>query len=98
MDIAPGAIIGGKYLLDRQIVRPGERLTRDRGALWVARTGQLGSPVALKLLDPRQAGSPAFLARLEREVGAAAALGTRHVVSPASIDSTVENALTPVLP
>jgi eukaryotic-like serine/threonine-protein kinase len=79
MDIAPGSIIGKKYLLDRELVRLGERPLRDRGSVWVARPGQLGLPVALKLFHAEQAGSLAFLARMEREVRAAAALRTRHV-------------------
>ena len=79
MTIAPGTLIAGKYLLDRQIIRPSRRLARDRGAAWVARQGQLGTPVAVKLLDAACAAWPGYLPRHQRELRAAATLGTRHV-------------------
>ncbi|KYG07569.1 hypothetical protein BE21_28750 [Sorangium cellulosum] len=79
MDITPGTIVGGKYLLERQLVRPGARLARDRGSVWVARELQLGGRVALKLFHP-DAGAAGELLRIDRCVRAAAGLASRHVV------------------
>ncbi|WP_437653867.1 serine/threonine-protein kinase [Sorangium sp. So ce1182] len=86
MDISPGTIVGGKYLLERQLVRPGARVARDRGSVWVARDRrdrrdrQLPARVALKLFSPDQAGAMGDLLRIERCVRAAAGLASRHVV------------------
>lgn len=78
MDISPGTIVGGRYLLDRPLLRPGERLTRDRGTVWVAREGHHGAPVALKLFHPEaNAAAPPF--RLERGARDAALLSSRHI-------------------
>ncbi|WP_437999236.1 serine/threonine-protein kinase [Sorangium sp. So ce185] len=79
MDITPGTIVGGKYLLERQLVRPGARLARDRGSVWVARELRLGGRVALKLFHP-DAGATGELLRIDRCVRAAAGLSSRHVV------------------
>ncbi|KYF96392.1 hypothetical protein BE20_42290, partial [Sorangium cellulosum] len=79
MDITPGTIVGGKYLLERQLVRPGARLARDRGSAWVARELRLGGRVALKLFHP-DAGATGELLRIDRCVRAAAGLSSRHVV------------------
>ncbi|WP_437734943.1 serine/threonine-protein kinase [Sorangium sp. So ce1335] len=80
MDISPGTIVGGKYLLERQLERPGARVTRDRGSVWVARDWQLGARVALKLFCPDQVGVAGDLLRIERWLRAAAAIESRHVV------------------
>ncbi|WP_437781577.1 serine/threonine-protein kinase [Sorangium sp. So ce1097] len=80
MDITPGTIVGGEYLLERQLARPGARVTRDRGAVWIARDRQLGARVALKLFHPDQAGAAGDRLRIERWLRAAAGLDTRHVV------------------
>ncbi|WCQ88221.1 serine/threonine-protein kinase [Sorangium sp. Soce836] len=79
MDITPGTIVGGKYLLERQLVRPGARLARDRGSVWVARELQLGGRVALKLFHP-DAGATGEHLRIDRCVRAAVGLSSRHVV------------------
>ncbi|WP_437814773.1 serine/threonine-protein kinase [Sorangium sp. So ce1078] len=79
MDISPGTIVGGKYLLERQLVRPGARVARGRGSAWVARELQLGERVALKLFHP-EVGATGELLRIERWVRAAAGLSSRHVV------------------
>lgn len=80
MDISPGTIVGGKYLLERQLARPFARIARDRGAVWAARELQLGARVALKLFDP-DAGATGEILWLDRWVRAAAELSSRHVVS-----------------
>ncbi|WP_438027103.1 protein kinase domain-containing protein [Sorangium sp. So ce233] len=80
MDLSPGTIIGGNYLLERQLVRPGARVTRDRGSVWVARDRQLGARVALKLFCSDQVGATGDLLRIERWLRAAAGLSSRHVV------------------
>ncbi len=74
MELAPGAVIGGKYRIERALARGG------MGSLWVARHAQLGSTVALKFLDASFAVSPAHRARFEREARAAATLKSPHVV------------------
>ncbi len=79
MHSSPGTIVGGKYLLERQLVRPGARVARDRGSVWVARELQLGARVALKLFHP-EAGATGDLLRIDRWVRAAAGLSSRHVV------------------
>ncbi|WP_437317996.1 serine/threonine-protein kinase [Sorangium sp. So ce385] len=79
MNTTPGTIVGGKYLLERQLVRPGARPARDRGSVWVARELRLGGRVALKLFHP-DAGATGELLRIDRCVRAAAGLSSRHVV------------------
>jgi eukaryotic-like serine/threonine-protein kinase len=74
MEIAAGAVIAGKYELERPLARGG------MGAVWVARHVKLGSRLAVKFLDPRFASAPAFIDRFEREARAAAALHNPHVV------------------
>ena len=74
MNLAPGAIVGAKYRIERALARGG------MGSLWVARHAQLGSSVAIKFLDASFAASPAHRARFEREARAAANLKSPHVV------------------
>lgn len=66
MLVAAGAVIAGKYRLERPLARGG------MGSVWVARHVKLGSSLAVKFLDPRLASSPAYLDRFEREARAAA--------------------------
>ncbi|AUX39493.1 uncharacterized protein SOCE26_008850 [Sorangium cellulosum] len=80
MDISPGSVVGGKYLLERQLVRPGARVARDRGSVWVAHDPQRGVRVALKLFLSDAAGAAAELLRIERGVRAAAGITSPHVV------------------
>jgi serine/threonine-protein kinase len=75
MRLTPGAIVGGKYRLDRPVSRGG------MGAVWAAQHLHLGSPVAVKFMDPSYAESPAFRARFEREARVAASLQSPNVVS-----------------
>jgi serine/threonine-protein kinase len=75
MQLAAGAIIGGKYQLDRPVSRGG------MGSIWAGRHLQLGAPVAVKFMDPSYVASPAFRARFEREARAAANLKSPHVVA-----------------
>jgi len=74
MQIAPGAIVGGKYRLEQPLSRGG------MGAVWIARHMHLGAPVAIKFMDPALAGTPAYRTRFEREARAAARLQSPHVV------------------
>ncbi|MEZ4295156.1 MAG: serine/threonine-protein kinase [Polyangiaceae bacterium] len=74
MSIAPGAVVGGKYTLERPLARGG------MGSVWVARHTTLGNPVAVKFIDVRFVSSPVLVARFEREARAAANLDTPHVV------------------
>ncbi|MGK4007440.1 serine/threonine-protein kinase [Sorangium sp. So ce1036] len=80
MEISPGTIVGGKYQLERELVRPGARIARDRGSVWVARALPRGGHVALKRFDPDHAGAAGDLHRIERGVRAAAGLPSQHVV------------------
>jgi serine/threonine-protein kinase len=70
----PGAIIAGKYQIERPLARGGV------GTVWVARHTQLQHEVAVKFLDPKVAASPQVRQRFEREARAAAHLRTPHVV------------------
>jgi len=74
MQIAPGAIVGGKYRLEQPLSRGG------MGAVWIARHMHLRAPVAIKFMDPALAGTPAYRTRFEREARAAARLQSPHVV------------------
>jgi serine/threonine-protein kinase len=74
MQLAPGAVFGGKYQIERALARGG------MGSVWVARHVQLGSTVAVKFLDAGFAASPAHRARFEREARASASIKSPHVV------------------
>ncbi len=73
IDLVPGAVIAGKYRLEREIGRGG------MGSVWSARHLQLDTLVALKFVDPGSAAADAHL-RFEREAKAAAQLRSPHVV------------------
>lgn len=74
MQLAPGLIISGKYCLEEPLSRGG------MGSVWIARHVHLGSPIAIKFMDPGLAGTPAYRARFEREARAAAHLRSPHIV------------------
>ena len=74
MNLAPGAVVGGKYRIERALARGG------MGSVWIARHAQLGNAVAIKFLDASFAASAAHRARFEREARAAANLKSPHVV------------------
>ncbi len=74
MQLEPGAVIGGKYRIERALARGG------MGSVWVARHVQLGSTVALKFLDASFATSAGHRMRFEREARSAANLKSPHVV------------------
>ncbi len=73
MRIAVGTVVA-KYQLEQPLARGG------MGSVWVARHVKLGTPLAVKFLDPRFAAAPAFIERFEREARAAATLQSPHVV------------------
>jgi serine/threonine-protein kinase len=73
IELVPGALVAGKYRLEREIGRGG------MGSVWSARHLQLDTLVALKFVDPSAAASDAHL-RFEREARAAAQLRSPHVV------------------
>ncbi|WP_437716534.1 protein kinase [Sorangium sp. So ce448] len=74
MHLGAGSVLIDKYRLERPLSRGG------MGSVWVAHHLQLGTPVAVKFMDPAYASSPAFRTRFEREARAAAQLRTPHVV------------------
>jgi predicted Ser/Thr protein kinase len=75
-ELPPGAIIAGRYQLERELARGG------MGCLWIARDPRLGRTVVVKLILSR--GSPEAMpemrGRFEREARAAAKLSNPHVV------------------
>lgn len=70
-----GAIIAGKFRLDRPLAKGG------MGSVWVARHLQLDLNVALKFMSADVAKSASGRARFEREAKAAAHLQSPHIVS-----------------
>jgi serine/threonine-protein kinase len=72
--VEEGAIIAGRYRLERKLARGG------MGSVWLARHLQLDSGVAIKLIAPEYASSLDARARFEREAKAAAQLRTPNVV------------------
>jgi serine/threonine-protein kinase len=72
--VLPGALLAGKYTLERKLGQGG------MGAVWRAEHGHLRSPVAIKLIDEAIARHPEALGRFMREAQAAAALRSPHVV------------------
>ncbi len=74
MKIAPGAVIAGRYRLDKRLAVGG------MGSLWTALHTQLDTQVAIKFMDPNHAGSAMGRQRFEREAKMAASLKSAHVV------------------
>jgi eukaryotic-like serine/threonine-protein kinase len=74
MKIAPGAVIAGRYRLDKRLAVGG------MGSLWTAQHTQLDTHVAIKFMDPNHAGSAMGRQRFEREAKTAASLKSAHVV------------------
>src|SRR6187549_3628094 len=72
--VVPGAVLAGKYTLERKLGRGG------MGSVWRAEHLQLRSPVAIKLLDDAISHNQQTLARFMREAQAAALLRSPHVV------------------
>src|SRR5262245_7514499 len=70
----PGQVVARRYQLEALLGEGG------MGAVWRAHDLNLGSTVALKLLDEEYADSSEARARFEREARAAAALRSSHVV------------------
>jgi len=69
----PGSRIG-KYVLEQQIGQGG------MAVVFRARDGQLGRPVALKIMAPSVASDAAFRRRFVRESKAAAAVDDPHII------------------
>jgi serine/threonine-protein kinase len=72
--VRAGDVVEGKY-----------RLVRELGAgaqarVWEAEHVQLGTPLAVKLLDPSLATRPDYVTRFKREAAAAASLRSPNVV------------------
>ncbi|MEP7119820.1 MAG: protein kinase [Byssovorax sp.] len=74
MKIAPGAVIAGRYRLEKRLAVGG------MGSLWTAQHTQLDTLVAIKFMDPNHAGSAMGRQRFEREAKTAASLKSAHVV------------------
>src|SRR5689334_13786896 len=72
--VGAGHVIAGRYRLVAPLGRGG------MGAVWRAEHLALGSPFAVKLMDPAIAHDAAAVARFSREARAAAALRSPHVV------------------
>jgi serine/threonine-protein kinase len=69
-----GQILAGKYRLVSKLTEGG------MGMVWRAEHVQLGSPAAVKLLDPTIAESSEALARFKREAQSAASLRCTNIV------------------
>ena len=74
MKLAPGAMIAGRYRLEKRLAVGG------MGSLWTAQHTQLDTHVAIKFMDPNHAGSAMGRQRFEREAKMAASLKSAHVV------------------
>lgn len=74
MQLTPGAIIGGKYKLERPLASGG------MGSVWVALHTDLDVEVAIKFIHDNYAASPMLRARFEREARASAKISSTHVV------------------
>jgi serine/threonine-protein kinase len=73
LQLGPGQVVGGKYLIERLLGQGG------MGAVFVARQERLDRRVAIKVLLPTVASSAEIVARFDREARAAAALQSDHV-------------------
>ncbi len=73
--LGTGAVIGGKYRLDRLLGEGG------MGAVYAAENLQLRAPVAIKVLHPELSLLPNILGRFEQEAQAAAQVRHANVVS-----------------
>ena len=67
-------LVAGKYQLVRMIGRGG------MGSVWEARHASLGTPVAIKFIEPEYADSNEAKSRFEREAKAAAAIQSKHAI------------------
>ena len=74
MQLTPGAMIGGKYRLERPLASGG------MGSVWVALHTDLDVEVAIKFIQDNYASSPMLRARFEREARASAKISSAHVV------------------
>ena len=74
MTITEGAIIGGKFKLDRPLAQGG------MGSVWVARHQLLDTDVAVKFMEKSIAENESARQRFEREAKAAALIKSPHVV------------------
>lgn len=72
--ITEGAIIGGKFKLDRPLAQGG------MGSVWVARHQLLDTDVAVKFMEKSIAENESARQRFEREAKAAALIKSPHVV------------------
>jgi serine/threonine protein kinase len=72
--VAPGAVVAGKYQIERVLGEGG------MGRVLAARQLGLGRPVAVKILRPELAGDGLALARFHREARLVAQLMSDHVV------------------
>jgi serine/threonine-protein kinase len=69
-----GPVLAGRYQLISQLGQGG------MGSVWRAVHKELGTPAAVKLIDPIIASNPEALARFKREAQAAASLRSSNVV------------------
>jgi hypothetical protein len=69
-----GPVLAGRYQLVSQLGQGG------MGSVWRAVHMELGTPAAVKLIDPTIASNPEALARFKREAQAAASLRSSNVV------------------
>jgi serine/threonine-protein kinase len=74
VELAPGAVIGGKYRLMRPLG------SGSMGSIWAAWQAGIERAVAIKVMSPELLASPLARTRFEREMAATGRLRTPHVV------------------
>ena len=72
--LEPGAVLGGRYRLERRIAAGG------MATVWLARDSELDRPVAVKVLSDVMAEDPSHAARFRREAHLAAGLSHPNLV------------------
>src|SRR5262245_54181752 len=80
--IAPGDVIGGKFVVERTIGVGG------MGQVVCARHHELGTKVAIKVVHAHAASDPDNLARFKREARAMAKLTNEHTVRVYDVGET----------
>src|SRR4051812_49836579 len=71
---APGAMLGGRYRLERRIASGG------MATVWLARDEELDRDVAVKVLSDVLGEDPSYVARFRREARVAARVSHPHLV------------------
>ncbi len=82
--IQAGVLVGGKYLIDRQLGAGG------MGAVYLAENTDIGRKVAIKVLHADFASNPDLIRRFRQEARAAAAIGHPGIVDVLDMGTTAD--------